>query len=150
MRPRRGFTLIEIMISMTILLVIMGAAIQFMRRQANAVALDTQRMDALQNAEFAATQIERELREAGAGVTDAQPVMVQLDTIALTFNANMVSEDANDVRAVYRNPDADVNAVRGMLQSDRTPLPMSSPARFYPETTYWAGNGEASSAETIS
>ena len=150
MRARKGFTLIEIMISITILLVIMGAAIQFMRRQANAVGLETQRMDALQNAEFAASQIERELREAGAGVTDAQPVMVQLDSLALTFNANMVSIDPADVRAVYRNEDADSTAVRAMLQSERMALPTSSPARMYPETTYWSGRGVTSGAETIS
>ena len=76
MSKRQGFTLIEIMISVTILVVIMGLAVQFMRRQTNAVTMETQRMNALQNAAFAATQVERELREVGSGVADVQPMIV--------------------------------------------------------------------------
>lgn len=150
MRNRRGFTLIEVMISVTILLIIMGAAVQFMRRQTTAVSMETQRMDALQNAEFAATQIERELREAGAGVADVQPMIVQLDRYAITFNANMVSIDSGDVRAVYQTLDADPTAVRGMLKTERKQLPTSSPAHYYPDSTYFAALGFVSGAETIS
>jgi prepilin-type N-terminal cleavage/methylation domain-containing protein len=150
MQNRRGFTLIEVMISVTILLVIMGAAVQFLRRQTTAVSMETQRMDALQNAEFAVTQIERELREAGAGVADVQPMIVQLDRNAITFNANMLSIDSGDVRAVYQATDADPNAVRAMLKTERMALPTSSPARYYPDSTYFAAAGFISGAETIS
>jgi prepilin-type N-terminal cleavage/methylation domain-containing protein len=150
MRLRRGFTLIEIMISMTILLVIMGVAVQFMRRQTSAVTMETQRMDALANAEFAVAQIERELREAGAGVTDLQPMIVQLDRMAITFNANMISIDSGDVRAVYQTPDADPRAVRAMDSLESRPLPNSVPAQFYPLRNYNAAKGFPSGAETIS
>jgi len=71
-------------------------------------------MDAMQNAQFAASQIERELREAGAGVADVQPMLVQADSEAMTFNANMVSIDTGDVRAVYQIRDADTNSARAM------------------------------------
>ncbi|MDB4885534.1 MAG: hypothetical protein JWN79_972 [Gemmatimonadetes bacterium] len=150
MRRRHGFTLIEMMLSVTILLVIMGAAVQFLRRQSNAVAVASRRMDAIQNARFAAAEIERELREAGAGVADEQPMIVQLDANAITFNANMTSPDPQDVRSVYRSADADTAASRVMLPGEKLPLPTSAPPKLYPESTYYAAKNVQSGAETIS
>ncbi len=150
MRPRKGFTLVEVLVSMLLLMIITGAAVQFFRKQTGLVTRETARMDAMQNAQFAASQIERELRQAGAGVSDFQPMIVQLDTLAITFNANMVSIDTGDVRAVYQFRDADTNAVRAMLKTERMPLPTSSPAKLYPDTTHTASSGIQSGAETIS
>ena len=150
MRTRRGFTIIEVVISLFILMVIMGSAVQFMRKQTGLVTRETSRMDAMQNAQFASSQIDRELREAGAGTADAQPMMVQVDSLAMTFNANMVSIDTGDVRAVYQLRDADTNGTRAMLKADRIPLPNSSPFVYYPDTTYFSATGVQSGAETIS
>jgi hypothetical protein len=150
MRNRRGFTIAEVAISILILMFVTGAAVQFMRKQTGLVTRETARMDAMQNAQFSAAQIERELREAGAGVADMQPVMVQADSEAMTFNANMVSIDTGDVRAVYQIRDADTNSARAMFKSERLQLPNSSPAKYYPDTTYLAATGIQSGAETIS
>ena len=151
MRVRQGFTLLEVMFSITILMIVMGAAVQFLRRQTNLVSTTSRQMDALQNAEFSGTEIERELREAGASVADVQPMMVQAQTDAITFNANMVSIDRGDVRAVYQNPDADPDAVRAMYAAERRPLPNTAAQQhLYPDTTYLATNGVQSGAETIS
>ena len=105
-------------------------------------------MDAMQNAQFAGSQIERELREAGAGVADFQPMLVQIDSEAMTFNANMVSVDSGDVRAVYQFSDADTNGTRAMLKTERRTLPNSTVG--YPDTTYTIAAGVQSGAETIS
>ena len=148
MRARRGFTLIEVTISMFILLIIVGAAVQFFRKQTGLVSRETSRMDAMQNAQFSASQIERDLREAGAGVADFQPMMVQVDSEALTFNANIISIDTGDVRAVYQMADADTNATRAMLKTEKTYLPNSS--KLYPDSTYYLASGIQSGAETIS
>jgi type II secretory pathway pseudopilin PulG len=145
-----GFTLPEILISLMLLMIITGAAVQSLRRQTGLVTSETSRMDAMQNAQFAASQIDRELREAGAGVADAQPMIVQMDSLAITFNANMVSVDTGDVRAVYQLRDADTNGTRAMLKTERMALPNSSPAVSYPDTTYTAATGIQSGAETIS
>lgn len=150
MKNRRGFTIVEIAISLILLAVITGAAVQYMRKQTGLVNRETARMDAMQNAQFSASQIERELREAGAGVADAQPMLVQVDSEAMTFNANMVSMDTGDVRAVYQLKDADTNGTRAMYKTERTALPNSSPAKGYPDTTYTAASGIESGAETIS
>jgi type II secretory pathway pseudopilin PulG len=150
MRNRRGFTIAEVAISLMILLVITGAAVQFLRKQTGLVTRETARMDAMQNAQFSAAQIERELREAGAGVADMQPIIVQADSEAMTFNANMVSIDTGDVRAVYQIRDADTNSARAMFKSERMALPNSGPLKYYPDTTYLAATGIQSGAETIS
>jgi prepilin-type N-terminal cleavage/methylation domain-containing protein len=151
MNTRRGFTLIEVTIAIVVLMFITGAAVQFLRRQTNLVTRETTRMDALQNAQFAASQLERELRQAGAGVVDRQPMMVQIDSEAVTFNANMVSIDSGDVRAVYQMADANPNAVRVMTLTEALPLPnVAPPGRMYPDTTYMAATGVAGDAETIS
>jgi hypothetical protein len=68
----------------------------------------------------------------------------------MTFNANMVSIDTGDVRAVYQIRDADTNSARAMFKTERTPLPNSSPSKYYPDTTYLAASGIQSGAETIS
>jgi prepilin-type N-terminal cleavage/methylation domain-containing protein len=72
MRSRRGFTISEIIISLMLLSVLMGVAVQFLRKQTELMSRVTSRMDAMQNAQFATSQIDRELREAGAGVADAR------------------------------------------------------------------------------
>lgn len=140
----------EVVISLVLLMIITGAAVQFLRKQTGLVTRETSRMDAMQNAQFAASQVERELREAGAGVTDFQPMLVQVDSEAMTFNANMVSIDTGDVRAVYQIQDADTNSARAMTKAERTGLPNSSPTKLYPDTTYMAATGVPSGAETIS
>jgi type II secretory pathway pseudopilin PulG len=145
-----GFTLVELLVALTLFLFVIGTAVQYLRKQSTFVAVQSIRSDALQNAEFAVSQVDRELREAGAGVVDIQPMLVQVDSDAVTFNANMVSIDSGDVRAVYQLRDADTNAVRGMLASEAVTLPNSSPARLYPDTTYLAAAGVNGSAETIS
>lgn len=150
MRRRSAFTLIEMMIAMTLLMFIMGTAVQYMRKQGLLVATETIRSDAFQSAEFAVSQLDRELRAAGAGVSDVQPMLAQIDTQAITFNANVVSIDSGDVRAVYQLRDADTNGARGMYYSEAVTLPNSNPAKLYPDTTYYAATGIISSAETIS
>jgi type II secretory pathway pseudopilin PulG len=149
-RRQSGFTLVELLVSLTLLMFVIGTAVQFLRRQTTFVTRETTRADALQNAEFAASQIDRDLREAGAGVVDIQPMIVQADTAALTFNANMVSIDTGDVRAVYQFRDADTNGTRGMLVGEAVALPNSVPTVLYPDTTYLASAGAPSGAETIS
>jgi len=149
-RRRMAFTLIEMIIAMTLLMFIIGTAVQFMRKQGLLVASETTRSDAFQSAEFAVSQLDRELRAAGAGVADIQPMLAQVDTEAITFNANVVSIDSGDVRAVYQLRDADTNGARGMLYSEAVTLPNSSPSKRYPDTTYYAAAGIVSSAETIS
>lgn len=146
-RARRGFTLLEIMISMTLLLTIIGLSTQLFRRQANAVAEQSGRLDAQQNSRFAASMLERELRVAGVGVVDQQPLLVMAGPTSISFNANLVARDTGDLGSVYMNPDADSASTSVWRRADRLQLPGTT--SFYPNSTYVKATGVFSDAETI-
>lgn len=146
-RARRGFTLIEITISMVLLLAVIGMSTQLFRRQSGAVSSQAGTLDATQNSRFAINNLERELRMAGGGVVDRQPILVMAGATAITFNADLVAVDTGDYSAVYYNPDADSAAVGVLRHTNRITLPGTS--TLYPDSTY-TQNGLPSSAETIS
>src|ERR1700759_172725 len=146
-RARRGFTLVEIMISMTLMLTIIGLSTQLFRKQAGAVASQSGRLDAQQNSRFAVSMLERELRVAGVGVVDAQPLLVAATPTSITFNADLVALDTGDLGAVYINPDADSASAGVFKKADRLQLPGTT--SFYPNSTYVKATGVFSEAETI-
>jgi prepilin-type N-terminal cleavage/methylation domain-containing protein len=146
-RARRGFTLIEIMISMTLMLTIIGLSTQLFRKQADAVAAQSGRLDAQQNSRFAESMLERELRVAGVGVVDQQPLLVMAGQTSISFNADLVSLDTGDLGSVYINPDADSSSVSVWRKADRLLLPGTS--TFYPNSSYVKASGVFSDAETI-
>lgn len=147
-RIRPGFTLIEVLISMVLLLVIVGAATNSFRRTSVQLAQQSGRLDAQQTVQFTLSALDRELRVAGVGVVDMQPVLVQAAPLAITFNADLVSSLPGDPSAVYVDPDAP-SAISAVFRSqERTALPTSSFA--YPESTFVKAAGVPSGAETIS
>src|SRR6185503_8282161 len=139
LRARRGFTLIEIMISMTLMLTVIGLSTQLFRRQSNAVSTQAGRLDAQQNSRFALGNLDRELRMAGGGVVDKQPLLVMAGATAITFNADLVANDTGDYAAVYYNPDADSGAVGVLRSINKITLPGTS--TLYPDTTYMQNAG---------
>ena len=146
-RPRRGMTLVEIMVSMVLLLFVLGASTEFFRRQGTVVAQASGRLEAQQTAQFTLSLLDRELRLAGIGVADMQPTVVQAGGRAVTFNANLVSAMADDPSAVYVDRDADA-ALTGVFRStQKRALPNSG--HIYPESTYMKSVGAPSTAETI-
>lgn len=146
-RARPGFTVIEMLVAMTMLLAIMAASMKLLSMQSAAVTGQAGRLDALQNARFALTTIDRELRMAGAGTVDAQPMLVLASRTAIAFNVNLAALDTADEYAVYTNPDADPLTVRVWPASRQQRLPGTTD--LYPDTTYTAPGGVPSSAETI-
>ncbi len=102
----------------------------------------------MQNSRFALGLLERELRMAGVGVADAQPLLVMAGpTSAVTFNADLVALDTGDYSAVYINPDADSAGVDLMRTSAKITLPGTT--KQYPDTNYMYNIGVPSNAETI-
>lgn len=146
-RSRQGLTLIEMMIAMIIFVSVFGLAVPFFRMQLRSVSGSAGRADALQNARFGQDAIDRELRIAGAGVVPEQPLIVQADPFAITFNVDLVSNDSLDMNAIYYDPSADAASTVGMALSDARALPLST--KLYPEADY-LDQGAPSSAETVS
>ena len=143
---RAGFTLIEMMMAILLTGMVFAITIPFFRSQTKALDGGAGRLDAQQNAMFALSAIDREVRLAG-GAT-GQPIIVQAAPFAITFNVDLVTNLANDPDATYYNPDADTLAVESWSPARAKLLPTS--AVTYPTTVYYDGNGSISHAETIS
>ncbi len=144
-RRRDGVTLIELLLSMVIMLVVMGAAVSFFRVQARAAETGAGRLEALQSLRAVQSGIDRELRLAG-GIT-GQPLIVFASATAIAFNVDLVTRTSGDPGAVYYNPDADSLAAGAWDPSRAQFLPGT--ARSYPTATYLDEGGNRSTAETV-
>src|SRR5262249_7775350 len=102
-----------------------------------------------QNAQFSLATLDREIRVAGIGVVDAQPILVQADPRAITFNADLVTTVTGDPSAVYVDPDVEEGTTIAAAMTDRTTLPLS-PNVYSRDTKYFLAAGVPSRAETIS
>lgn len=151
-RERRGFTLLEIILSITILLLVFGMTVPLFRSQVRAMGSTAGRSDAQQNVRFAISTIERQIRVAGAGVSDQQPLLVQADPFAVTFDADYAARDTaaegGAFGAVYFDPDLPLGSTMSMTPAHQVTLPLSS--TLWPATSYFRGGGPPSAAETIS
>jgi prepilin-type N-terminal cleavage/methylation domain-containing protein len=151
-RRRAGFTLIEMMLSISIMLIVFAIAVPVFRSQLRAMGSHAGRFDAQQNVRFAISTLDRELRVAGAGVPDKQPMIVQADPYAITINADLATRDTaaegGAFGAVYYDPDLPAGSTMSLTPANTITLPLSSVS--YPTTTYYRGSGPQSAAETIS
>jgi len=153
---RRGFTLSELLLGLTLTVLVFASAVPFFKVQTRAVQADMGRADALLTARFAQNTLDRELRNIGIGtepmnlalgIPRNQPKIVQAAAFAVTFNSNLVTTDTGDVSAVHFDPNVPV-ALTDAMPAGAIVLPLSGPA--YPDFTYKKSNGSLSGAETIS
>jgi len=144
---KRGFTLVEALITMVVLVAIIGSTVGFLRSQNQSFLSGSRRLDVLQNARFAVSQVERELRTLGAGVPGQQPMLVYGADDVIAFNADYVENDTSSYRwATYYNPNVPDASAQAWLLADASTIPNS--AYTYPATNYLQGNGTLSPAET--
>ncbi len=145
---RSGFTLLEMIIAMTLIAIVLGLTVPFFRTELQAFGAVAGRDDAQQNARYGVSMIDRELRIAGIGVVDPQPLIIQAAPYAITFNVDLVTRDKNDRGAAYFDPDIDPNAAASLPKSSKVTLPLA--AVQYPDSNYFQNTGVLSDAETIS
>jgi prepilin-type N-terminal cleavage/methylation domain-containing protein len=145
---RRGFTLLEMLIATLVVAIALALTVPFFRVQVQAFGNVAGRDDAHQNARFGVSMIDRELRIAGVGVVDQQPLILQAAPNAITFNVDLVSRSATDAAAAYYDPDEDPAAVSALRNTSKISLPLS--AFQYPDSNYSQAQGLPSAAETIS
>lgn len=148
---RQAFTLLEIVLAITVMTIVFGLTIPFFHTQVKAMNAQASRADAHQNARFGVSVIERELRVAGAGMPGTQPMIVQADPYAVTFNVDLVSnsrDGSGNFGAVYFDPDMPDGATVSMDPSSQIFLPRSEIP--YPDSNYYMGGTLRSFAETIS
>ena len=139
---RAGFTTLELLVAMSVTLIIVAIAAPIYSAQTKAVNNTAGRTDATRSANFGVDAIEQDLRNTGVGVFDGQPLIVRGAIDAVSFNANMVTARANDLVAVFYDPDADSTSLSALGPATSVTLPNS--AITYPSASY------VSNAETIS
>ena len=144
---RRGMTLIEMIVALTIFSFIMAGALSMLRSESKRFQLGGERAAMYQNGRFAMNEMEKDLRTSGAGAPDIQPQMVYISDSAIVFNANYWTNTPGDVEAVYYVATAPDSAVAAMRTTGKITIPYT--AIQYPDTNYLVG-GVNSSAETIS
>ena len=145
MSPRRdarraGFTLAEMMITLVVLSVIMGATLSVFRNQTSSFRMSGEKLELYQNMRYATTTIDRYLRTAGAGVTSQQPMFIYGGNDVVAFNTNYTSP-IQDNCAVNVNPDAPVGSFEMMTAAQAYVLPNS--AFTYPAVNYPASPCDA-------
>lgn len=144
---RRGVTLIELLIALVVFSAVMAGALTFIRSETRGLMRGTDRMNALQNLQYAADLIQDEVRVAGTGVLDRQPFIVYAGPDVIAFNADYASNVPGDVSAVYVDPDAPGGGVTALGPGSRLTIPGTTFG--YPDTSYLAAGGQNSPAETI-
>ncbi len=143
---RAGFTMIEMLISMVVLSLVMGAAVSVLRSQSKNFRKGGASMDLNQNARFTMSATERVLRTLGSGVPTSQPMLVYADANTIVFNANFAS-DVQDGEAVYINPDLPATSVSSISTATLVTIPGT--VITYPPMNYLLTGTTPSRAETI-
>ncbi|HMC69298.1 MAG TPA: prepilin-type N-terminal cleavage/methylation domain-containing protein [Mycobacteriales bacterium] len=144
--PAAGFTLVELLVALVVFSAVMAGTLSFLRSQGRAMSLGGDRMNAVQNLQFALTTMQQRLRAAGSNLPDAQPAIIYAGSNVVAFNADYATNLPNDPFAVYYDPDVPAGAVTALTKAQRITLPLTTAA--YPDTSYVTG-GINSPAETI-
>lgn len=147
-REPRGFSIMELVVSLVLMGVVLGLTVPLFRNQLKTFENQSGRADAQQNARYGVSMIDRELRAAGVGIPDAQPMIVQAGPNAITFSGDLVSRDSTDVGSIYYDPDVSSGEASSLTFANRISLPISGTG--YPDTTYTQQGGAPSEAETVS
>jgi prepilin-type N-terminal cleavage/methylation domain-containing protein len=138
MTPRRpgrsaGFTLVEMLVTMVMLSMVMGATISLLRSQTRTFQISGQKMELSQNMRYAVGTIDRALRTTGAGVANQQPMFIYGGNDVVAFNSNFTHVN-QDRCAVNINPDAPAGAYEILPLAAAYTFPNT--AFTYPSMTY--------------
>jgi prepilin-type N-terminal cleavage/methylation domain-containing protein len=149
MRTNKGFTLVELLVAMTVFVIVLGAAMSFLVTQSRTFRRGSDDMGVLQNMSYGADNLDSQLRTTGANTVDAQPPVVYASNNSFSFNSDYVANDTLDISAVYFDPDAATAEVETLKLANQIVIPGSSPNFSYPSIDYLTTAGTASPAELI-
>ena len=141
-RNQRGMTLIEILVAMTVFLIVLGGVVKAIGSQSQGFRKGSDELGILQNLRYGIDQVEQDLRLAGGNVAARQPIVGYAGTSAFAFNADIISNIATDISAVYIDVDASNGEVQAWPLASATPIPGSSPSFTYPKADYLNSGAE--------
>ncbi len=144
---RTGFTLVELLIGITMAAAVAGAGFSLFRSQARVFDTNEQRYDMMQNSRGTLEDAERAIRTMGAGVPNSQPVLVYGDNNTLAFNTDFIETDTVGTRwAAYFNAQAPASDAIAWDVGSAAAIPGTS--YTYPPQNFVLGSGDPSPAET--
>lgn len=142
---RAGFTLVEVLVSITVLGLILVAGMTYMSTQTRAFAASVERTTALTRTRYVSQTLQRELRSLGTGLVSGQAGLVYAGPDVVAFNADFASNVAGDMFAVYVDPDAPDDQVLAPTASFTVPQTSFT----YGAVTYQTTAGSTSPAELL-
>jgi prepilin-type N-terminal cleavage/methylation domain-containing protein len=159
LRNAEGFSIIELLIAMTIVLVMMVGASQLLMQSLGTRTRENQKSDALSDAQRALNIMSREIGNSGFGLdynglvaADSHPTVASDPIKAqIRFRANINNSDAStaqtdeDVTFVFQ--DTPVNAIVRYDRSTNTRTVLASPINDM-QITYFDGAGAQSTLAT--
>jgi len=151
-RPRKGFTLGELMISLALFGVVTTAGVAFLLQQSRSFRFLSERQSRLQNGRFSRDLLRLELRTAGTGVTDDQPILVVANDSVIAFNSDLTTNLVDSTKftgAVYVDPYASTAEVSALPVGSAITVPGSSPGVTYPLQDYTTLAGTLGQAELV-
>ena len=95
-RPDRGFSLIELLIAMTITLTVLGLTGGLLASSFNVRARENQKTDALADAQRALNIMTREIANTGFGLANNGIVAADSNETAIRVRANLNAFDGSD------------------------------------------------------
>ena len=143
----RGFSLVEVMLVLSIFGFIVAGAMGFMAAQSKAFYRGTERMTALQNLRFTLDRLETDIQTAGTNLPQGQPWMMYAGENVVAFSGDYNTNVANNIGAVFYDPAAPTGAVSAL----RTPVTIPGTSFTIGDTVYHdpPGSGNPSGAETL-
>lgn len=151
-RARRGVSLTELLVALSLFGVISASAIGFLVSQSRGFRSTSSRSEQIQNGRFGRDVMRQELRSAGTNTTDPQPIIVFANDSTFAFNADLLTNRTDSSRftgAIYTDPYASSAEASAFQLSDARVMPGSSPSFTYPIADYTTIAGTIGDAETI-
>lgn len=145
-RAVTGFTVVEIIVAMTLTLAVFAITLPFVRAQTRALGVSAGRMDAEQLARYAQRAIDADLRRTSADA--GQPLLVYAGPLGIAFTANLLSRDTLDPSAAELSAGAATTLTESWRLSDAAAIPLTT--RNFPTQDYLGPDGGISHNETIS
>lgn len=143
--PRSGFTLVELVVAVSIYGIVLAAGIGFVAKQNTMFARGLDEMASLQNLRYAMNSLETDIPTLGTNVPTIQPSLVYADDDVLAFSGDYASNVANDVFASY----IDLGAPNGQVTAPSPSITLPNSAVTWPDTLYLGTAGTRSPAELL-
>jgi len=148
--PRRGSSLVELLVTMVIFSVVMASAFGFLLVQTRGYRTVSTRTEQVQNARFGHDILRQEIRTAGTNVADAQPLVVYASDSVFAFNSDLLTNLLDSMLftgAIYVDPYA-TDAEASALTTD-APIVIPNSSFSYPLADYSSVLGTIGEAETV-